>query len=141
MHGRLIEFDWTEIILDLRRAGMRQHEIAKAAGKAAGEAAIRSYLAGATPVHWRGEILLDLWCERTGKPRDAAPTRPARPYVAAPRRKQRRGGDVLMPSEHLPAVAQAYGLSVLELIKLLSGRRKMAASRRYVQMELPGFEG
>jgi len=81
----LVEIDWAEIILDLRRAGMGQHDISRATHGASGEAAIRSYLAGASPVHWRGEILLDVWTQVTGKTRDAVPLRVANAYRAARR--------------------------------------------------------
>lgn len=140
MADRLTEFDWTEIILDLRRSGMRQHEIVREIGRAAGEASIRQYLAGATPVHWRGEILLNLWSEKTGKVRRDAPTRPAKIYPATPRRR-RQGPSVLMPNEHLPAVARAYGVTVADLVRMLSDRKKERAptSARH-QMQLPGFE-
>jgi len=69
LRNTLREFDWAEIVLDLRRAGMAQQDIARATQGASGEAAIRSYLSGASPVHWRGEVLLTLWMKTTGKTR------------------------------------------------------------------------
>jgi len=79
----LHEIDWSEVVLDLRRAGMSQNDIARATHGASGEAAIRSYLAGTSPVHWRGEVLLDVWTRITGKPRGDVPMRIANAYRAA----------------------------------------------------------
>jgi len=79
----LHEIDWSEVVLDLRRAGLSQNDIARATGGASGEAAIRSYLAGASPVHWRGEVLLEVWMRKTGKSRDDVPMRVATAYRAA----------------------------------------------------------
>jgi len=79
----VLEIDWSEIVLDLRRAGMSQNDIARATHGASGEAAIRSYLAGASPVHWRGEVLLNVWMRKTGKSRGDLPMRVATAYRAA----------------------------------------------------------
>ncbi|SOE49111.1 hypothetical protein [Orrella dioscoreae] len=135
---RLTDFDWPEIILDLRRSGMGQHEIAKAMGQAVGESMVRQYLAGATPAHWRGEILLSLWEEKTDKTRQQAPRRPAEIRRAAERRP-RTAQSNLMPSEHLPAVARAYGMTVPNLIQMLTKRQTQPA-RVSETLSLPGFE-
>ena len=71
------DYDWSEIIFDLKRLGMDHNEIVGALNGCVSEAAIRKYMAGAHPGHWRGEMLLMLWSKRTGKTRDQAPTRPA----------------------------------------------------------------
>lgn len=135
---RLTDFDWPEIILDLRRCGMGQHEIARSMGHAVGESMVRQYLAGASPAHWRGEILLALWEERTGRDRIAAPRRPAEMRRIAERRPRSCQASH-MPSEHLPAVAQAFGLSVPALLQLLTKRpRRIVATGE--TLSLPGFE-
>lgn len=135
---RLTDFDWPEIILDLRRCGMGQHEIARSMGHAVGESMVRQYLAGASPAHWRGEILLALWEERTGRDRIAAPRRPAEMRRIAERRPRSRQASH-MPTEHLPAVAQAFGLSVPALLQLLNKRpRRIIATEE--TLSLPGFE-
>lgn len=138
---RMLDFDWAEIILDLRRSGMGQHEIAREMGHAVGEAMVRQYLAGATPAHWRGEMLLALWEIRTGRARNDAPRRPAEIRRIAERRPRKRAA-AHMPTEHLPAVAQAYGMTVPALIQLLAKQRQ--AARQEVaageSLSLPGFE-
>lgn len=138
---RMLDFDWPEIILDLRRAGMGQHEIAREMGHAVGEAMVRQYLAGATPAHWRGEILLELWERRTGRTRAGAPRRPAEIRRIAERRPRQRPA-AHMPTEHLPAVAQAYGLTVPALIQLLAKQRQAARQEAGAgqSLSLPGFE-
>lgn len=138
---RMLDFDWSEIILDLRRAGMGQHEIAREMGHAVGEAMVRQYLAGATPAHWRGEMLLTLWEKRTGRVRTDAPRRPAEIRRIAERRPRQRPA-AHMPTEHLPAVAQAYGLTVPALIQLLAKQRQVV-QREYAageSLSLPGFD-
>ncbi|WP_454676661.1 hypothetical protein [Achromobacter marplatensis] len=135
---RLTDFDWPEIILDLRRCGMGQHEIARNMGQAVGESMVRQYLAGASPAHWRGEILLTLWEERTGRDRDAAPRRPAEMRRISERRPRSRQTSH-MPTEHLPAVAQAFGISVPDLLQLLHKRQRRVVPAG-VTLSLPGFE-
>lgn len=71
------DFDWSEIVFDLKRLGMDHNEIVCALNGCVSEAALRKYMAGAHPGHWRGEMLLNLWSVRTGKTREQAPTRPA----------------------------------------------------------------
>lgn len=140
MRGYLVDFDWSEIILDLRRSGMAQHEIAKVMGRAAGESSIRKYLAGTAPVHWRGELLLELWEKRTGKARSEAPTRPADIHRPTPRRKRQHAA-ALMPTEHLPAVARAYNITVPALLQILSKKTPSASTEHECgNLTLPGFE-
>lgn len=119
---RLTDIDWPEIILDLRRTGMRQQEIAEHA-QGVSESMIRQYLAGASPAHWRGEVLLKLWEAHTGKGREAAPRRPVETRRIAERRPKPKPA-ALMPTEHLPAVARAYGLSIPALLQLLHQSEK-----------------
>lgn len=135
---RLTDFDWPEIVLDLRRAGMAQHEVARALGPAAGESMVRQYLAGATPAHWRGELLLALWEEKTGRVRAAAPRRPAEAR-RAPERRRRMSGTAQMPAEQLLAVARAYNMSVTTLTHLLNRGRRQSQARAH-NLSLPGFE-
>lgn len=135
---RLTDFDWPEIILDLRRCGMGQHEIARSMGQAVGESMVRQYLAGASPAHWRGEILLSLWEERTGRDRAGAPRRPAETRRIVDRRPRTRQSSH-MPTEHLPAVAQAFGLTVPDLLQLINKRQRRATFVGET-LSLPGFE-
>lgn len=135
---RLMDFDWPEIILDLRRSGMGQHEIAKEMGPAAGESMVRQYLGGSTPTHWRGELLLALWERRTGRERSTAPRRPAE-LRRVTERRPRGARMAFMPTEHLPAVAHAYGLTVPQLLSLLQ-KRNRRQERVAETLSLPGFE-
>lgn len=140
MRGYLVDFDWSEIILDLRRAGMGQNEIAREMGHAVGEAMVRQYLAGASPAHWRGEMLLALWEKRTGRGRDTAPRRPAEMRRVTTRRPRQRA-TALMPSEHLPAVAQAYGITVPALLQMLAKQKPSTRPEPTGRnLTLPGFE-
>jgi len=135
--SRLREIDWTEIVLDLRRAGMTQHDIARATHGASGEAAIRSYLAGASPVHWRGEMLLAVWMQQTGKPRSNAPMRIANAYHGTSHRKR------TLTANSLPKLARACGVSVAQLLRMMAaGRRGVTAKRKHhnANLSLPGFE-
>jgi hypothetical protein len=75
--AQLSEINWSEIILDLRRTGMSQQDIARGLNGAASESMIRMYLIGlCAPSHWRGELLLGLWQSATGKAREQAPRTP-----------------------------------------------------------------
>jgi len=135
--SRLVEIDWSEIVLDLRRAGMTQNDIARATNGASGEAAIRSYLAGASPVHWRGETLLAVWMQQTGKLRTDAPMRIANPYHGASHRKR------ALTANNLPKLARVCGVSVAQLMRMMAaGRRSVAAKRKHqnASLLLPGFE-
>ncbi|URW83904.1 hypothetical protein NBV64_05995 [Alcaligenes sp. DN25] len=140
MRGVLVDFDWSEIILDLRRAGMGQNEIAREMGHAVGEAMVRQYLAGASPAHWRGEMLLEIWERRTGQPRDKAPRRPAEMHRATTARRPRQRPAALMPTEHLPAVAQAYGITVPALLQMLAKQKPAGRTDAGHNLSLPGFE-
>ncbi|MBU9359777.1 hypothetical protein L0Z13_11665 [Burkholderia multivorans] len=69
--------DWREILFDLRRLGLMPKDVSREAYGTISEAAIRSYTEEINePSHIRGEIILAIWCEKTGKSRDQAPMRP-----------------------------------------------------------------
>lgn len=138
MTRAVMDLDWSEIVFDLKRAGMAHREICEALGPAASESMIRQYLAGATPTHWRGELLLDLWESKTGRGRVSAPRKPAELRRVAERRT-RSGQTAFMPTEHLPAVAQAYGMTVPDLLRLLQKRQRRQVGKGET-LFLPGFE-
>lgn len=74
----LQQIDWSVIIKELREVPMQRVEIAKAVDGFISEAQIRAYAEeNASPGHFRGELLLDLWMRKTGKRREDAPMRPA----------------------------------------------------------------
>jgi len=112
-------------------------DIARATHGASGEAAIRAYLAGASPVHWRGERLLAVWMDKTGKLRLDAPMRVANAYHGAGSRTRSR------TVNKLPRLAQACGISVAQLLRMMAnGKRNVNARRKYqnASLALPGFE-
>lgn len=74
---RIVDHDWSEIIFDLKRMGMSHSDICSSMGRRVTESMIRQYMAGAQPMHWRGELLIELWRKKTGRPREDAPKRPA----------------------------------------------------------------
>ncbi|WP_236871699.1 hypothetical protein [Burkholderia pseudomallei] len=69
--------DWREVLFDLRRLGLMPTHLARELNGAVSEKAIRRWLEEVSePTHVRGELLLALWCEKTGKRREDAPRRP-----------------------------------------------------------------
>lgn len=61
------------MILDLRRLSMTFSEIGKAMESVLTERMLKHYAAGAQPAHWRGELLIALWIDKTGKKREGLP--------------------------------------------------------------------
>lgn len=69
--------NWSKVLFDLTQIGMTPKTITRALGDDISEASIRGYMKkGIEPSHVRGELILDLWCEKTGKRREDAPRRP-----------------------------------------------------------------
>jgi hypothetical protein len=70
--GRLI--DWSEVVLDLRRAGLSHREIAEQCD-ASGHDWVHRLLniPGTQPKFHNGTLLLGLWLERTGKRSEHVP--------------------------------------------------------------------
>jgi len=66
--------DWASMILDLRKKQMTFAEIGKAMDSVLTERMLKHYAAGAQPAHWRGELLIKLWCVTIGKKREDLPT-------------------------------------------------------------------
>ncbi|MCA7962514.1 hypothetical protein LGM54_06050 [Burkholderia cenocepacia] len=70
-------FDWREILFDLRRLGLMPKDVSRELFGVIPESSIRSYVEEiCEPSHIRGEMLLAVWCEKTGKTREQAPRRP-----------------------------------------------------------------
>lgn len=70
------EVDWREVLFDLKRLNMKTTEIAAALGDYISERQLRFYLDETqAPSHWRGELILRLWTQKTGRTRDDAPHR------------------------------------------------------------------
>ncbi|ABB09228.1 hypothetical protein [Burkholderia lata] len=57
--------NWREVLFDLRRLDLMPKDVARE---------LRGVIS--EPSHVRGELILDLWCEKTGKRREDAPRRP-----------------------------------------------------------------
>ncbi|WP_447923412.1 hypothetical protein [Burkholderia cepacia] len=69
--------DWREVLFDLRRLGLMPSDVSRELRGVISEKAVRVYTDEVSePSHVRGELILDLWCEKTGKRREDAPRRP-----------------------------------------------------------------
>ncbi|HDR9176338.1 TPA: hypothetical protein QDB23_003586 [Burkholderia vietnamiensis] len=69
--------DWREVLFDLRRLDLMPKDVARELRGVISEAAVRAYTEEMRePSHVRGELILDLWCDKTGKRREDAPRRP-----------------------------------------------------------------
>jgi hypothetical protein len=79
-----MNIDWPRLLDDLTAHGLRG--IDRATGTPRGT--LLRYMAGSHPSHWRGEKLLALWCQTTGRPRDEAPQR-----LVVPREVNENGAD------------------------------------------------
>lgn len=65
--------DWAAMILKIRSTGLTFGEIGEAMNSILTERMLKHYATGAQPAHWRGELLITLWCKRTGNAREAVP--------------------------------------------------------------------
>lgn len=65
--------NWAEMIIDLRRLMMTFYEIGQAMDSVLTERMLKHYAAGAQPAHWRGELLIALWINKTNKKREDLP--------------------------------------------------------------------
>lgn len=73
-----MQVDWREVIFDLKRLEMKNNEIVSALGGYISEPQIRAYAEEiSSPGHFRGELLLSLWIQKTRRTREDAPMRPA----------------------------------------------------------------
>lgn len=74
---RMSAINWRAVLLDLQHFYPKPKDVARELRGAISEAAVRTYIDDMTePSHGRGELILDLWCEKTGKRRKDAPRRP-----------------------------------------------------------------
>ena len=139
MTRTVTDLDWSTMVFDLKRAGMAQHQICRALGGRITEAALRQYMAGTTaPSHWRGEMLLALWVEKTGRARADAPTRLA-PITHAAARRGRRFPN--QSAQAFEAMCAAFRLPPAALLRAIEqARRGRARVPVGVNLELPGME-
>ncbi|VWD51507.1 hypothetical protein [Burkholderia contaminans] len=79
MERTVLSVSWREVLFDLRRLDLMPKDVARELRGVISEAAVRAYTEEVRePSHVRGELILDLWCEKTGKRREDAPRRPLR---------------------------------------------------------------
>jgi hypothetical protein len=65
--------DWAAMLEELAALGVGSRRISDAMGGDVTDRMLRVYRNGTQPTHWRGEALVALWCELTGKARELAP--------------------------------------------------------------------
>lgn len=66
-----VHVDWFRVLADLQYAGCANSVVA--ARLNIPQSTLRGWKDGSEPAHGNGERLVRLWCEITGKPREAAP--------------------------------------------------------------------
>lgn len=83
--------DWGQLIEQLVAAGVDDRSIGAAMSCILTSRMIRAYRLGAQPLHFRGDVLIELWCEKLGRDRADLPMaevirghRCARPAARAP---------------------------------------------------------
>ena len=82
-----VAVDWPVLFEQLRARGISLHEAEAATGIPA--VTMRAYVEGVShPAHWRGEVLIALWCRTLSKRRELVPTTAV--YLA-PRVERRMG--------------------------------------------------
>ena len=80
--------DWSRLIEDVIATGMTLAQVGSRMGTMLTTRMLRHYADGVQPVHFRGEALIGLWCDRMKRERDDVPMleivrghRAARPKV------------------------------------------------------------
>ena len=79
--------DWYRLLWDLIQRGHSIADVSKMADIP--ESTMKGYLRGSHPVHWRGEVLIGVWCESCSTTREELPMTDL--YIA-PRVVERRAG-------------------------------------------------
>ncbi len=80
-----LAIDWFRLLWDLIQRG---HSIASISRRSKiSESTLKGYLHGSHPPHWRGEVLIAMWCQSCDKARDSVPKTEV---VLAPRVVHRR---------------------------------------------------
>ncbi|SDV49206.1 hypothetical protein [Chitinasiproducens palmae] len=132
------DYDWSEIVTDLHRHGMERADICRALSGVVSDSTLRAYVRGVQlqPSHWRGELLLDLWCRRTGKARTEAPTRPAHLDNYCERRVTKMRIDV--STSALDALDAVFRPGIAKILRGTGAAPQ--ESHTDMTMTLPGFE-
>lgn len=71
--GRQSAPHWGKLIEDIVATGMPLADVGKRMGAMLTTRMLRAYVDGAQPVHFRGEALIALWCERLKATREELP--------------------------------------------------------------------
>lgn len=79
--------DWYRLLWDLIQRGHSIADVSKMAGIP--ESTMKGYLRGSHPPHWRGEVLIGVWCTTCSMQRDQLPMTEL--YIA-PRVVERKAG-------------------------------------------------
>jgi len=66
--------DWALMIDHLVDTGLTHRQIGDATGAQLTKNMVRHYRAGVQPLYWRGEAMIVLWMQATGKLREEVPT-------------------------------------------------------------------
>jgi hypothetical protein len=110
--------DFAALLSELRRAGVHDAEIVKIT--AVTRASLHSYrteLSG--PSFPRGEALIALWCERTGRPREAVPRAAKKEFSPCKICREHSGpaeafssNDVAQAASQLQGITRAWGAAL-----------------------------
>lgn len=88
--SRLTSPDWFRVISDLIYAGVHMKQLARTMDVKMCEGLIRHYRAGGQPTYVRGEALIRMWCEVTGKSQSDLPRQPWYPPTRVRRTREQR---------------------------------------------------
>lgn len=66
-----VAVDWYRLLWDLIQCGHSIADVSKTAGIP--ESTMKGYLRGSHPPHWRGEVLVTVWCNTCGMDRSKLP--------------------------------------------------------------------
>lgn len=73
MTAKAKSYDWAAMIEQLLTLGLSERAIGRTMQSELTRRMIEAYRRGAQPLHWRGELLMRLWCTETKQERAKAP--------------------------------------------------------------------
>lgn len=118
--------DWGQLIADVVGTGLSHGDIGSRMGAMLTTRMLRHYAEGVQPVHFRGEALIALWCERMKSERAELPTlavvrghRAARPKVV----------DVSPQMRNAQALMEAIKPPVQRLVKAIARKAVPKAAK------------
>lgn len=116
--------DWPAVIAQIVDTGMTELEISRQADVALSLKAVRYLATGVQPLYHRGDALVRIWCERTGRPRDEVPTAP----VLRGHRMKRAAADLSPKMRNVQLLMEAIKPPV---------QRKATAAPRKAPVKIP----